>query len=75
MLMSCKREQFELLEREARSKHDDKVNDAMYDDLYCKIREYALQRRLEELTKTSRGDPMDVGQLRQPWNEKGGCGE
>ena len=66
--MSCKREQFELLEREARSKHGDKVNDAMF-DLYSKVREYSQQRRLEELTKKARGDPMDIGQLRQHWNE------
>merc|ERR1712015_7660 len=63
VLMSCKREQFELFERESRAKHNDKVCDAMFDDLYMKIREYSQQRRLEELTKRSRGDPMDVSQL------------
>ena len=47
MLMECKRDQFELLERETRSKHNDKVNDAMIDDLYSKVREYAQQRRLK----------------------------
>ena len=70
VLMSCKREQFELFEREARAKHNDKVSDAMFDDLYMKIREYSQQRRLEELTKKSRGDPMDVSQLQQDQNRE-----
>ena len=41
----------------------------MFDDLYSKVREYAQQRRLEESTRKARGDPMDIGQLRQSWNE------
>ena len=43
----------------------------MFDDLYVRIREYAQQRRLEELTRESKGDPMDVSQLHQsPWHEE-----
>ena len=57
VLMSCKREQFEFLEREAMAKHGDKVCDGMFDDLYAKVREYAQQRRLEELTRKSKGIP------------------
>ena len=68
-LMTCRREQYELLEREARAKHGDKVNDAMFDDLDSKVRGYAQQRRLEELTKKARGDPMDIRQLKQSWDE------
>ena len=41
----------------------------MFDDLYSKVREFSQQRRLEELTKKARGDPMDIGQLKQYWNE------
>ena len=64
VLMSCKREQFEFLEREAKAKHGEKICDEMFDYLYAKVREYAQQRRLEELTRKSKGDPMDVGQLK-----------
>ena len=35
----------------------------MFDDLYARIREYSQQRRLEEITRKSKGDPMDVSQL------------
>ena len=66
LLMNCKREQFEFLEREARAKHSDRICDGMFDDLYAKVRVYAQQRRLEELTRKSKGDPMDVSQLNQP---------
>ena len=48
------------------AKHGDKTCDAMFEDLYARVREYAQQRRLEELTRKSKGDPMDVGQLSQP---------
>ena len=41
--MSCKREQFEFLEREARAKHQDRVCDGMFDDWYAEVREYAQQ--------------------------------
>ena len=47
VLMTCKREQFEFLEREALSKHDGKVSDDMFNDLLAKVKEYAQQRRLE----------------------------
>merc|ERR1711989_224490 len=66
--MNCRHEQFEMLEREARNKHNDKICDGMFEDLYAKVREYAQQRRLEQLTRKSRGDPMDVGQLQQSWD-------
>ena len=62
-MMSCKREQFEFFEREARAKHGEKICDEMFDDLYARIREYSQQRRLEEITRKSKGDPMDVSQL------------
>ena len=67
--MSHKRERFELFERESRAKHNDKVCEGMFDDLFSKIREYAQQRRLEELNRKSRGDPMDVSQLRDTWSD------
>ena len=69
ILMSCKREQFEFLEREAKSRNGDKVDNALFDDLFSKIREYAHQRRLEDLAKRNRGDPMDIGQLHQLDNQ------
>ena len=67
VLMTCKREQFEFLEREARTKHSDKICDDMFDELYSKVREYAQQRRLEESMRKAKGDPMDVSQLQQQW--------
>ena len=54
VIMSCKREQFDFLEREAKAKHNNEVNNDMFDDLFAKAREYAQQRRLEELTRKSR---------------------
>ena len=51
------------MQREAKAKHGDKGCDDMFDDLHAKIREYAQQRRLEELTRMSKGDAMDIGQL------------
>ena len=60
--MTCKAEQFEHMEREAKAKHGDKVCDNMFDDLFARVREYAQQRRLEELTRKSRGTPMDIGE-------------
>ena len=62
ILMTCKAEQFEHMEREAKAKHGDKVCDNMFDDLFARVREYAQQRRLEELTRKSRGTPMDIGE-------------
>ena len=47
VIMSRKREQFEFLEREARGKHDDRVSEEMFDDLFSRVRVYAQQRRLE----------------------------
>ena len=63
--MSVKREQFELMEREARTQHGDKLSDAMFDDLLNKVREYAAKRRLEANFRKTRGDPMDVGQVKE----------
>ena len=62
VLMSCKREQFEFFEREARTKHGEKLSDEMFDDLLARVKEYAQQRRLEEIMKRTKGDPMDIGQ-------------
>ena len=62
VLMSCKREQFEFFEREARTKHGEKLCDEMFDDLLARVKEYAQQRRLEEIMKRTKGDPMDIGQ-------------
>ena len=61
--MTCKREQFEFLERESRTKFNDKVTDEMFNDLLARVKEYAQQRRLEEIMKKAKGDPMDIGQL------------
>ena len=63
LIMSCKREQFDFMEREAKAKHGDKVCEGMFQDLFAKVREYAQQRRLDELTRKAKGDPMDVSQL------------
>ena len=35
----------------------------MFDDLFARVKEYAQQRRLEEIMKKAKGDPMDIGQL------------
>merc|ERR1711951_184907 len=59
-LMTCKREQFEVFEREAKTKHKDQINDDMFEDLVARIKEYASQRRLEEVLRRTKGDPMDV---------------
>ena len=59
LLMSCKREQFDTMEREAKSRHNEKISDAMFDDLYGRVREYAQLRRLGEITRKSKGYPMD----------------
>ena len=58
--MTCKREQFEFFEREARMKHEDKICDAMFDDLIVRVKEYAQQRRLEEIMKRAKGDVMGI---------------
>ena len=47
ILMSCKREQFENMEREAKSRHGDELSESMFEDLVERIKEYAQQRRLE----------------------------
>ena len=39
-IMTCKREQFEHMERETKAAHDGKVTGEMFDDLYQKVREY-----------------------------------
>ena len=65
VLMSCKREQFDNMERESKSKHGDKMCDAMFDDLFSNVKEYVHQRRLGESHRKSKGDPMDVSQLQQ----------
>ena len=63
--MSCKREHFENIERECKTKHGDTINEAMFEDLLTRVREYAQQRRLEETLRKTRGDPMDIGLLNQ----------
>merc|ERR1712015_174794 len=59
-IMTCKREQFEHMERETKTAHNGKVTDSMVDDLHQKVREYVQQRRLEEM---HRNDPnkMHIG--------------
>ena len=47
----------------------------MFDELYSRVRYYAQQRRLDEIARKSKGDPMDTGQLQQPqwrpeWQEE-----
>ena len=39
----------------------------MFEHLCNRVREYAQQRRLAELEKKSKGDPMEIGQL---WNQQ-----
>ena len=47
ILMSCKREQFGNMEREAKARHGDALSEPMFADLVEMIKEYAQQRRLE----------------------------
>ena len=47
IIMSCKREHFENMERECKTRHGDMISEAMFTDLLARIREYAQQRRLE----------------------------
>merc|ERR1711873_360431 len=72
VMMNCKREQFEFFERESRTKHGDKLCDEMFDHLLARVKEYAQQRRLEEIMKRAKGDPMDIGQAS---HAQGGCWE
>ena len=73
--MSAKREQFEFLEREAKAKHGNKKCEAMCEDLFSGIREYAQQRRLEEITRNARGNPMEVSQANQTNQQQAHYGE
>merc|ERR1711951_99651 len=70
VLMSCKREQFEFFERESRARHGDKISDEMFDDLLARVKEYAQQRRLEEIMRKARGDPMEIGQADRPQEDQ-----
>ena len=65
LLMSTKREQFELMEREAKAHHGDKITEGMFEDLLNKVREYAAKRRLEAHFRKNKGDPMDIGQIHE----------
>ena len=62
VILTCKREQFESFDRESRGRHGDKVCDEMFNDMLARVNEYAQQRRLEEIMKRTKGDPMDIGQ-------------
>ena len=50
-IMGKKQEQFEAMEREAKAEHGGTVNDRMFDSLCLRIREYAQQRRLDEVLR------------------------
>ena len=63
--MSIKKEQFELMEREAKAQHGDKITEAMFEDLLNRVREYAAKRRLEAHFRKTKGDPMDIGQIHE----------
>ena len=65
LLMSTKKEQFELMEREAKAQHGDKISEAMFEDLLNRVREYAAKRRLEAHFRKTKGDPMDLGQIHE----------
>ena len=69
ILMSCRKEHFENLVREAKARHGDQLSEAMFEDLVNKIKEYAQQRRLEESLRRTRGDPTDIGALGQRTHE------
>ena len=47
-IMSCRLEQFEMLERESKSKFGDRVSEDMFEHLRNRIREFAQQRRWAE---------------------------
>ena len=74
LLMSCKREQFDAMERECKALNNDPMNETAFSALHARVREYAQQRRLDELTRRNKGDPMDVSLLQhdthemQSWN-------
>ena len=61
VLMSCKKETFESMEREAKVDHGGKQTEEMFDDLCLEVREFAQQRRLEETIRKAKGDPMVIG--------------
>ena len=74
ILMTCRREQFEMMERECKTATGDKISEEMYDMLFERIRDWAQKRRLEELVRKNRGDPMDIGAMapmtpNQQWYE------
>ncbi len=45
LLMNAKKEQFEMMENEARSRAGDKVSDEVFAYLLNRVREYATKRR------------------------------
>ena len=51
-IVTCKREQFEHMERETKAAHDGRITSEMVDDLYQKVREFTQQRRLDEMHKS-----------------------
>ena len=51
LLMSCKREQFDIMEREAKANNGDKVCEEMFADLFARVKEYAVQKRLDEIVR------------------------
>ena len=63
--MSTKKEQFEVMEREARMQNNDKVDESMFAELLNKVKEYATKRKREAAFKKSRGDPMDIGEVNE----------
>ena len=47
IMMTCRREQFEVMEQECKIANGDKVSEGMYDMLFARIRDWAQKRRLE----------------------------
>ena len=67
-IRSCKREQVEFLEREAKAKHGEDETDELFEYLLNRVKEWVHQRLLEELISKSRGDPMDIGLAFSAWH-------
>ena len=67
LLMNCKREQFDTMEREAKANNGEKVCEGMFEDLFARIKEYAVQKRLDEIAKKE-SHKLEPDQVN--WNEE-----
>ena len=65
MLMICRaRDKFELWEEECRDDNEDN-----FKKLLGKVQDYATRRRLEANYSKNKGEPMDVNEMDNQWND------